>query len=281
MEYTSSRWCKYALLWSPHAKVSTSFSLILVELARARYLLFTVIAQVHVQTVANCAHASKVSHLEVVEHRLWHGAMGTELRDLAGLQRLSVMRTPPLPSARWSKAGAPVRSSKAITPKDHVSSAGVDSTYCLRNSNACTTSGAAYARVKHREAASPTRATQPKSMMVQRFCRGSHITLPGLRSRCTYPASCMSAMRLDMLERTWMIDQLWFPNNNTQHLHLLHATRLKAVSNPVILCLPCIKLAANARVKTMISDVSDNPFWWTAHCEGSEQVRLCTVDPVV
>ena len=74
MEYTSSRWCKYALLWSPHAKVSTTFSLILVELARARYLLFTVIAQVHVQTVVNCDHASKVSHLEVVEHHgmvLW------------------------------------------------------------------------------------------------------------------------------------------------------------------------------------------------------------------
>jgi hypothetical protein len=41
-------------------------------------------------------------------------------------------------------------------------------------------------------AASPVRAAQPKSMMVQRFSRGSHITLPGLRSRCTYPIAWKS-----------------------------------------------------------------------------------------
>ena len=143
-----------------------------------------VIAQVHVQTAAKYDHASRVQQVEEVEYRLWNDRE-SELKNLASLPSLSVMRTPPLPSARWSKAGAPVRSSKAITPRDHVSSAGVDSTYCLRDKNARTTSGAAYARVKLREAASPARATQPKSMTVQRFCRGSHITFPGLRSRCT------------------------------------------------------------------------------------------------
>ena len=51
-------------------------------------------------------------------------------------------------------------------------------------------------------------------------------------------------MRLDMLERTWMTDKLWFPNNSTERLDLLQLTSLKAVSNPVVLCVPCIKLAA-------------------------------------
>ena len=113
-----------------------------------------------------------------------------------------VRHTDSQPWVRGWKAGAPVRSSNAITPSAHASTAGEASTERCCVTKARTTSGAAYVSVNARATLSPVRAVQPKSITVQRFSRGSHITLAGLMSRCTYPASCMSASRADTCDST-------------------------------------------------------------------------------
>jgi hypothetical protein len=83
-----------------------------------------------------------------------------------------------------------------MIPRDQASRAAV-ATPCLPpERHTCRTSGAAYASVKLSGARSPMRAAHPKSISVHWFSRGSHITLAGLRSRCTYPAACMSSSRL-------------------------------------------------------------------------------------
>ena len=94
------------------------------------------------------------------------------------------------PSVRRWNAGRPVRSSKAITPSAHMSaehatSQRAEPPWMRAVSYARMTSGDAYVRVKHTVVLSPARAAQPKSMTVHRFSRGSHMTLEGLRSRCT------------------------------------------------------------------------------------------------
>lgn len=95
------------------------------------------------------------------------------------------------PSVTRRKAGAPVSSSNAITPRDHESNAGDATNLLVPSSTAQITSGAAYASVKLAGTSAPIRAAQPKSITVQRFSRGSHMTLAGFRSRCTKPAPCM------------------------------------------------------------------------------------------
>ena len=109
-------------------------------------------------------------------------------------------RTRGVPSVRSLNAGAPVSSSNAITPRDHASSAEDVSTSGSPAANAAMTSGAAYANVEFSGALEPMRAIEPKSTRVNRFCRGSHITLAGLRSRCTYPAACKAFSRWHMLD---------------------------------------------------------------------------------
>jgi hypothetical protein len=96
-------------------------------------------------------------------------------------------------------AERPVKSSNAITPTDQASMLHSDTMDSLPSASAMATSGAAYPRVKERGALAPWGAAHPKSMTVQRFVRGSHMMLPGFRSRCTHPRACRSHTRSAML----------------------------------------------------------------------------------
>ena len=95
----------------------------------------------------------------------------------------------------YPKTFLPLKISSARMPTDHASMASVARMLLSPPQWDARTSGGTYVRLKDRWASSPTLAAHPKSMSVQRLRRGSHMMLPGLMSRCTYPAACRSFSR--------------------------------------------------------------------------------------